>query len=557
MAASGAPLFLLVLPPSRRADRDRRAGGVAADRGAARRQCREPLHRLGRVGGGGRRARRSRRGGRRCEASPTRPRPMPRRCSSCSRAATATRSTPSTPPAPPISWSARSASRSSSRRLQFAHRHAERVGGRRPLRRGERGAEGSPAPPRGAGSRARDRRAEPGAGAQGRAGRGSGQRISLMELFRKLDPDGRKAARGAIDRLLATGQSTAFAHRDGAGDGARLAHHVRVEGGRRAVVGRTEAIVRSTAAAWQSRDPMTGVRDGRAARAWIGRQLALAGEGQPVWSCSCSRSAASTRSTPPSAGRPATPCSRRPRGGSSGSSTADGRRRLVARMAGAEFAILLAAPTSLGEGRFLAGQLVEAIGRPFMSGDHVITLGSRAGVAARRPGDDCPPACCAAPAPLWPRPRRARTAGRFGCSRRARPATPRSATSSRSTSGARSTRTRSRSCSSRRSRSRPGEIVGAEALARWRHPAIGELGAVTLFSVAERSDYLVQLSDHVQRKAIAAAAAWPEALARLRLSVNITAADIVRPGFAEQFLALVARAASIPAGSPSRSPRAA
>jgi EAL domain-containing protein (putative c-di-GMP-specific phosphodiesterase class I) len=90
-------------------------------------------------------------------------------------------------------------------------------------------------------------------------------------------------------------------------------------------------------------------------------------------------------------------------------------------------------------------------------------------------------------------------------------------------------------------------IVGAEALARWRHPQLGELGAITLFSVAERSDYLVQLSDHVQRKAIAAAAAWPEVLAKLRLSVNITAADIVRPGFAEQFVALV-RESGFPAG---------
>ena len=84
-----------------------------------------------------------------------------------------------------------------------------------------------------------------------------------------------------------------------------------------------------------------------------------------------------------------------------------------------------------------------------------------------------------------------------------------------------------------------GAIVGVEALARWNHPHYGELGAATLFSVAEGSDYLAQLSDHVQRKAIVAAAAWPEALAHLRLSVNITAADIVRPGFAAQFLALV------------------
>ena len=67
---------------------------------------------------------------------------------------------------------------------------------------------------------------------------------------------------------------------------------------------------------------------------------------------------------------------------------ANGRRRLVARMAGAEFAVLLAAPATLDEGRFLAGELVEAIGRPFVSGDHVITLGAKAGVAAAQDGDD-------------------------------------------------------------------------------------------------------------------------------------------------------------------------
>ena len=82
-------------------------------------------------------------------------------------------------------------------------------------------------------------------------------------------------------------------------------------------------------------------------------------------------------------------------------------------------------------------------------------------------------------------------------------------------------------------------IVGVEALARWRHPTYGELGAGTLFSVASRSDYLVELSDHVQRTAIAEAAAWPAALGRLRLAVNITASDIVRPGFASQFLRMV------------------
>jgi EAL domain-containing protein (putative c-di-GMP-specific phosphodiesterase class I) len=84
-----------------------------------------------------------------------------------------------------------------------------------------------------------------------------------------------------------------------------------------------------------------------------------------------------------------------------------------------------------------------------------------------------------------------------------------------------------------------GAITGVEALARWMHPQYGELGALTLFGVAERSDYLVQLSDHVQRKAIEEAAAWPDSLRDLRLSINITAADMLRPAFAASLLKLV------------------
>ena len=422
--------------------------------------------------------------------------------------------------------------------LQYAHRHAERVGGRRPLRRGE--PEGRKGRPGSASWRwqpgSQSVELSPALARRAGLGEEAGQRISLMELFRKLDPDGRKAARGAIDRLLSTGQSTAFAHQDGEGEGARLAHHVRVDG--EGVVGRTEAIVPLEGAAWQSRDSMTGVRDGRAARAWIQRQLKAEGEGQPalvVLLLAVSRfdtiNAAFGRPTGDAVLQAAARRIER-------LADSDGRRRLVARIAGAEFAILLAAPTSLGEGRFLAGQLVEAIGRPFMSGDHVITLGSRVGVVASEEGEDA--------AGLL---RRASAALAEAKSSEAGPvkvvdagAASDSALGDQLEIDLRRALDQDEieilfqpqvSVATRR-------IVGAEALARWRHPRFGELGAMTLFSVAERSDYLVQLSDHVQRKAVAAAAAWPEALSGLRLSVNITAADIVRPGFAEQFIALVA-----------------
>jgi len=84
-----------------------------------------------------------------------------------------------------------------------------------------------------------------------------------------------------------------------------------------------------------------------------------------------------------------------------------------------------------------------------------------------------------------------------------------------------------------------GEIIGVEALARWGHPKHGTLGAATLFAVAERSDYLGALSTHIQKRAVEAARRWPSALDKLRLSVNVTAQDIARTGFAAAFVRML------------------
>jgi diguanylate cyclase (GGDEF)-like protein len=408
--------------------------------------------------------------------------------------------------------------------IHFARRHAERVGGRRPQRRGDsipswRWEPGSPTI-----------ELSPALARKAGLGEEAGQRISLMELFRKLDPDGRRAARGAIDRLLATGEATAFAHADIESAG-RLAHHLRVDEARGGIIGRTEAIAPLEAEA--SRDSMTGVRDPAAARATIARELER-GEPLVLLLVAVSRfdtiNAAFGRGIGDSVLQAAARRIERLIG-------PDGRRRIVARMAGAEFAIVLPAPVTLGEGRFLAGQLVEALGRPFLSGDHVVSLGSRAGVAASVPGDDA--------AALLRRASAALAQAKAGDSGPVRvfddSGTGGSSFADQLDVDLRKALDRGEieivfqpqvSIASR-------SIVGVEALARWLHPRFGELGAETLFNVAERSDYLDQLSDHIQQKAIDIAAAWPHSLSHLRMAVNITSADIARPGFGEQFLARV------------------
>ncbi|HEX4693812.1 GGDEF domain-containing phosphodiesterase [Sphingomonas sp.] len=82
----------------------------------------------------------------------------------------------------------------------------------------------------------------------------------------------------------------------------------------------------------------------------------------------------------------------------------------------------------------------------------------------------------------------------------------------------------------------PGRIVGVEVLARWEHPKFGAVGADLLFAAADRADLGIALSDHIQRLALATAAGWQAPLNELRLAINLTAADIARPGFVDIFL---------------------
>jgi len=78
-------------------------------------------------------------------------------------------------------------------------------------------------------------------------------------------------------------------------------------------------------------------------------------------------------------------------------------------------------------------------------------------------------------------------------------------------------------------------VVGAEALARWHHPRLGEVGGAKLFAMAERAGKSCVLSRHVARAALLEASTWPQAPGReLRLSLNITAAGLAEPDFTDE-----------------------
>lgn len=85
-------------------------------------------------------------------------------------------------------------------------------------------------------------------------------------------------------------------------------------------------------------------------------------------------------------------------------------------------------------------------------------------------------------------------------------------------------------------------LTGAEALARWQHPQLGRISAAALFALAERADLVLPLSAAIAEQALAHAANWPEPL---RLSLNVTSADIAAPDWAARLLGQV-RASRFP-----------
>jgi diguanylate cyclase (GGDEF)-like protein len=422
--------------------------------------------------------------------------------------------------------------------LRFAARHAERIGGERPARAFAPEEEGA------ASWRWRpgESYVEVAAPLARKAGLGIGETsLSLRRALRLLGEEGRLAVRGAVARLQVAGEATAFAHADPERPGGRLAHHVQL-GEDGTITGRTEAIAHEGAT--DSRDALTGVGDGRAARAWMNERLAslAVGEGLILLLVALTRFDTINLAFGRASGDAVLQAAARR---IARQAETIGPASRVARIAGAEFAVLLGAPAGPADARFLAQHLMEAMARPFVSGDHAITIGSRVGIAVSRPGDTAASLLRRASAAL------AEAKGQDGA-----PVSLIDADAEQA-----SARGDRLEVDLRRALDAgeidvlfqpqveiaSGRITGVEALARWNHPGYGELGAATLFSVAERSDYLVQLSDHVQRKALEEAAAWPDALAKLRVAVNITAQDIVRPGFAGQFLAML-RGTGVDAG---------
>jgi diguanylate cyclase (GGDEF)-like protein len=87
---------------------------------------------------------------------------------------------------------------------------------------------------------------------------------------------------------------------------------------------------------------------------------------------------------------------------------------------------------------------------------------------------------------------------------------------------------------------RSGSVVGAEALIRWRDPALGEVSPARFIPVAEDSGFIIALGDWVLAQAVRQAAAWHALKLAVPVAVNVSALQFQQPRFVDRVAAVLA-----------------
>jgi diguanylate cyclase len=86
-----------------------------------------------------------------------------------------------------------------------------------------------------------------------------------------------------------------------------------------------------------------------------------------------------------------------------------------------------------------------------------------------------------------------------------------------------------------------GEIISAEALARWQHPEHGYLTPMQFLETVERSGQLPAFADAVLDQALAASGVWREAGFDIPVAVNVSPRSLLDPRFPASVLARLER----------------
>ena len=91
-----------------------------------------------------------------------------------------------------------------------------------------------------------------------------------------------------------------------------------------------------------------------------------------------------------------------------------------------------------------------------------------------------------------------------------------------------------------------GEVVGAEALIRWRDPALGDVPPGRFIPVAEDTGFIIAIGDWVLENAARQAAAWAAEGRALTVAVNVSALQFHQADFVDRVAGVLAQHALPP-----------
>ncbi len=92
-----------------------------------------------------------------------------------------------------------------------------------------------------------------------------------------------------------------------------------------------------------------------------------------------------------------------------------------------------------------------------------------------------------------------------------------------------------------------GRVISLEALARWRHPELGDIGPDEFIRLAEETDRIVALGDWVLQRACADAVTWTSPDGPPKVAANVSIKQLLSEGFAIRVLQILTQT-GLPAG---------
>ncbi|MFG1602553.1 putative bifunctional diguanylate cyclase/phosphodiesterase [Actinoplanes sp. NPDC049265] len=215
---------------------------------------------------------------------------------------------------------------------------------------------------------------------------------------------------------------------------------------------------------------------------------------------------------------------------------------LVVRLGGDEFAVLATRVDGAAAARRIAGHLTEALGRPFALNGTTVDVSASIGIAVRQErGSDGAALLRQAEAAMYDAKQRGAGVAVYG---------PDAAHHSPERLTLQSDLRRALSSSSAddgvtiyyqpQIAIATGEVVGVEALLRWRHPVRGMVGPDELLRVVEPTPVMRLLTDRVLRTVVAQVAEWRRAGRDVRASVNVSVRDLRAGDIADRIADMLA-----------------